>query len=183
VPPTSCKPLATLLSPAAVAQSFKPYVPSCSLRVYRVSATDDKMQVIGRKDASGAAPEGTLPQAFGKGSDHATLVQLWADKGFSQRELAALMGAHSVSRAFKQQANGIPTGGELACTSYSCTFSKTNADNLSRTTRQHSYEMGHKVLLADPSDDCAPWRLPFHRRCQPRQPQHHVRRSIHGVCQ
>jgi hypothetical protein len=82
------------------------------------------MQVIGRKDASSAAPEGTLPQAFGKGSDHATLVQLWADKGFSQRELAALMGAHSVSRAFKQQANGIPTGGELACTSRQCAMFK-----------------------------------------------------------
>jgi len=68
--------------------------------------------VIGRKDASGASPDGTLPNAFGKGSDHSTLVQLWADKGFSQRELAALMGAHSVSRAFKQQANGIPTGGQ-----------------------------------------------------------------------
>ena len=77
------------------------------------------MQVIGRKDASGAAPEGTLPQGFGKGSDHATLVQLWADKGFSQRELAALMGAHSVSRAFRQQANGIPPGGKSACTSHS----------------------------------------------------------------
>ncbi|GAB7323808.1 hypothetical protein MBLNU13_g07257t1 [Cladosporium sp. NU13] len=68
--------------------------------------------VIGRKDASGPAPDGTLPQAFGKGSDHASLVQLWADKGFSQRELAALMGAHSVSRAFRQQQNGIPTGGQ-----------------------------------------------------------------------
>lgn len=68
--------------------------------------------VIGRKDASGAAPDGTLPQAFGKGSDHSSLVQLWADKGFSQRELAALMGAHSVSRSFRQQANGIPTGGQ-----------------------------------------------------------------------
>lgn len=68
--------------------------------------------VIGRKDASDAAPDGTLPQAFGKGSDHSTLVQLWADKGFSQRELAALMGAHTVSRAFRQQQNGIPPGGQ-----------------------------------------------------------------------
>lgn len=74
--------------------------------------TDNGKQVIGRKDASGPAPEGTLPQAFGKGSDHASLIQLWADKGFSQRELAALMGAHSVSRSFRQQANGIPPGGQ-----------------------------------------------------------------------
>lgn len=77
-------------------------------------------QVIGRKDASDAAPDGTLPNAFGKGSDHATLVQLWADKGFSQRELAALMGAHSVSRAFRQQQNGIPPGGKLVYSRLVC---------------------------------------------------------------
>ena len=82
---------------------------------FLVPSTDDSVQVIGRKDASDAAPDGTLPQAFGKGSDHSTLVQLWADKGFSQRELAALMGAHTVSRAFRQQQNGIPAGGKFAC--------------------------------------------------------------------
>ncbi|KAL1583088.1 hypothetical protein WHR41_08270 [Cladosporium halotolerans] len=66
--------------------------------------------VIGRSDTSNAAPEGTLPQAFGPGSSYDTLIQLWADKGISPRELAALMGAHSVSRAFAQRANGILPG-------------------------------------------------------------------------
>ena len=66
--------------------------------------------VIGREDSTQAAPEGTLPQAFGPQSKQEVLIQLWADKGISPRELAALMGAHSVSRAFVQQANGIPAG-------------------------------------------------------------------------
>ena len=88
------------------------------------------IQVIGRKDASGPAPDGTLPQAFGKGSDHASLVQLWADKGFSQRELAALMGAHSVSRAFRQQQNGIPTGGKTSSVPLPKHLGKLGADSL-----------------------------------------------------
>jgi len=66
--------------------------------------------VIGREDTTQAAPEGTLPQAFGPQSKQEVLIQLWADKGISPRELAALMGAHSISRAFVQQANGIPSG-------------------------------------------------------------------------
>lgn len=63
--------------------------------------------MIGREDSSGAAPEGTLPKAFGQGSDQATIVQLFADKGISARELAALMGAHTVSRSFAQQKSGV----------------------------------------------------------------------------
>lgn len=96
------------------------------------------VQVIGRKDASGAAPDGTLPQAFGKGSDHASLVQLWADKGFSQRELAALMGAHSVSRAFRQQQNGIPTAGKTASVPLIGDLRISDANNPSRTARRLS---------------------------------------------
>lgn len=53
-----------------------------------------------------------MPEAFGPESKYEVLIQLWADKGISPRELAALMGAHSVSRAFAQQANGIPSGSE-----------------------------------------------------------------------
>jgi len=68
--------------------------------------------VIGRKDDSSASPDGVLPAAFGKGSDYNTLIALWGDKGISPRELAALMGAHSVSKARAQQANGIPANGE-----------------------------------------------------------------------
>ncbi|KAI7282019.1 class II peroxidase [Hortaea werneckii] len=68
--------------------------------------------VVGRKDNSNATPDGLLPQAFGQGADYQTLIDLWADKGFSPRELAALIGAHSTSRAFAQQQNGIPTGGQ-----------------------------------------------------------------------
>lgn len=73
-------------------------------------------QVVGRNDSSTAAPDGLLPEAFGKGSDADTLIALWADKGFSARELAALMGAHSTSRAFTEQANGIPAGGKCYVT-------------------------------------------------------------------
>ncbi|KAM0714471.1 hypothetical protein Q7P37_010258 [Cladosporium fusiforme] len=68
--------------------------------------------VIGRSDSSKAAPDGTLPAAFGPGSKYDVLIQLWAEKGFSPRELAALMGAHSVSKSFAQQSKGIPTGGQ-----------------------------------------------------------------------
>lgn len=74
---------------------------------------NDVFQVIGRSDKTTAAPEGTLPVAFGRGSDYESLIQLWAEKGFSPRELAALIGAHSVSQAFSEQENGIPSGGKL----------------------------------------------------------------------
>lgn len=65
---------------------------------------------MGRKDDSNAAPDGNLPDAFGAGASHDVLIQLWADKGISPRELGALMGAHSISRAFAQQANGLRPG-------------------------------------------------------------------------
>lgn len=59
--------------------------------------------VVGRKDSSTPAPDGLLPQAFGPGSDYQSLIDLWESKTFSPRELAALMGAHSVSRSFAQR--------------------------------------------------------------------------------
>jgi hypothetical protein len=71
-------------------------------------------QVIGRSDSTKAAPEGTLPFSFGPGSDYNSLITLWEEKGISPRELAALMGAHSVSRAFTRQENGIPNGGNYS---------------------------------------------------------------------
>lgn len=64
--------------------------------------------VVGRKDNSTPAPDGLLPQAFGRGSDYQSLIDLWESKTFSPRELAALMGAHSVSRSFAQRQ--IPPG-------------------------------------------------------------------------
>jgi hypothetical protein len=84
-----------------------------------------RSQVIGRQDTTQAAPVGTLPEAFGSQSKQEVLIQLWADKGFSPRELAALMGAHSISRAAAQGANGIPIGSKtLAATTVShvCEF-------------------------------------------------------------
>lgn len=69
-------------------------------------------QVVGRKDSASAAPNGNLPPAFGPNAGHDALVALWADKGISPRELAALMGAHSISRAFAQAGNGIPVASE-----------------------------------------------------------------------
>ncbi|KAK5169794.1 fungal class II heme-containing peroxidase [Saxophila tyrrhenica] len=64
--------------------------------------------LVGREDDDNACPQGTLPAAFGQDSSYDVLVQLWAEKGIDERELAALMGAHTVSRAFAQQSNGIP---------------------------------------------------------------------------
>lgn len=63
--------------------------------------------LVGRDDSSDASPEGTLPPAFGAGASHDALVQLFADKGIEPRELAALMGAHTTSRAFAQKPNGM----------------------------------------------------------------------------
>ena len=150
------------------------------LRIHRSLTV---IQVIGRKDASGPAPDGTLPQAFGKGSDHASLVQLWADKGFSQRELAALMGAHSVSRAFRQQQNGIPTGGKTSSVPLPKHLGKLGADSLSRTARRLSQKVGHEILLADPSQDRASRCLQIRLGRESRQPEHHIRRSIHRIRQ
>lgn len=46
-----------------------------------------------------------MPPGFGKGSDHDSLLQLFVDKGFTAAELAALIGAHTTSTAFKQAPN------------------------------------------------------------------------------
>jgi len=54
-------------------------------------------------------------------------------------------------------------------------------DNPHRTTRRHPYQVGHKILRADPSQDRASWRLQVCLGRKPRQPQHHVRRSIHRI--
>lgn len=66
---------------------------------------------VGRKDNSAAAPPGLLPPGFGPGADADSLIGLFADKGISAQDLAALIGAHSVSQAFAQQINGIPAAG------------------------------------------------------------------------
>ncbi|KAK8151272.1 heme peroxidase [Phyllosticta citrichinensis] len=66
---------------------------------------------VGRTDTDQAPPEGLLPPGFGPGSDHDSLLNLFVDKGFSAADLAALIGAHSASRAFAQERNGIPVGG------------------------------------------------------------------------
>ena len=40
----------------------------------------------------------TMTPAFGKGADYDSLIKLFEAKGINARELAALMGAHTVSR-------------------------------------------------------------------------------------
>jgi hypothetical protein len=65
---------------------------------------------VGRTDTAVDAPNGLLPQAFGSASSHDTILQLFQDKGFSARDLAALLGAHSTSKANFQTANGVPAG-------------------------------------------------------------------------
>jgi hypothetical protein len=52
---------------------------------------------VGRNDSSVAAQTGTLPSPF---SDGETLYQLFLKKGLDEQDLAGLMGAHSVSKAF-----------------------------------------------------------------------------------
>lgn len=65
---------------------------------------------VGRTDTTTEAPNGLLPEAFGPASNHDTIFQLFADKGFSARDLAALIGAHSTSKANFQTANSMPAG-------------------------------------------------------------------------
>ena len=58
---------------------------------------------VGRQDNSQLASTTELmPAAFGPGSDAKTLIQLFEDKKFSPEDLAALLGAHSTSKAFAQ---------------------------------------------------------------------------------
>jgi hypothetical protein len=52
---------------------------------------------IGRKDSSIPAPNNLLPDVHAPGAD---LYQLFQNKGFDAKELAALLGAHSTSKAF-----------------------------------------------------------------------------------
>jgi len=66
--------------------------------------------VVGRTDSNVASPAGIMPPGFGPGSDHDSLLQLFLDKGFDAKELAALVGAHTCSTAFKQSPN-IPVDG------------------------------------------------------------------------
>jgi hypothetical protein len=59
---------------------------------------------IGRKDSSTAAPNGLLPDV---NADAASLSQLFIDKGFDDRDLAALLGAHSTSNQFNFDTNNV----------------------------------------------------------------------------
>ncbi|KAF2111446.1 heme peroxidase [Lophiotrema nucula] len=52
---------------------------------------------IGRKDSKTPAPNGLLPDV---NAPAATLSKLFQDKGFDDRDLAALLGAHSTSNQF-----------------------------------------------------------------------------------
>ncbi|KAF2646374.1 heme peroxidase [Massarina eburnea CBS 473.64] len=52
---------------------------------------------IGRTDSTTPAPNGLLPDV---NADPAALSRLFTDKGFSDRDLAALLGAHSTSNQF-----------------------------------------------------------------------------------
>jgi len=61
---------------------------------------------VGRKDSTSGNPGGRLPDVHAGGD---SLYQLFQDKGFSAVDLAALLGAHSTSRAFGQ--GDIPSGG------------------------------------------------------------------------
>jgi len=54
---------------------------------------------VGRKDSSKANPGGGLPDVHAPGSN---LFKLFQNKGFDAVDLAALLGAHSTSKAFKQ---------------------------------------------------------------------------------
>ncbi|KAK8248619.1 heme peroxidase [Phyllosticta capitalensis] len=64
---------------------------------------------VGREDSDAAPQEGLLPPGFGPNASHDALLALFTAKGFSAADLAALIGAHSASRAFAQ--SQIPTGG------------------------------------------------------------------------
>ena len=71
---------------------------------------------VGRGDTSRDPYTGLLPAAFGKGSDHDTLYQLFEDKGFSAVDLAALIGAHTSAKTFFETQNGIPSGAPMDST-------------------------------------------------------------------
>jgi manganese peroxidase len=52
-----------------------------------------------------------MPPPFGTGSDQESIRAQFQSKGFSDLDLAALLGAHTVSRANRQQNASIPTDG------------------------------------------------------------------------
>ncbi|KAL5320995.1 hypothetical protein ACEPPN_011805 [Leptodophora sp. 'Broadleaf-Isolate-01'] len=54
---------------------------------------------VGRKDSATPNPDGRLPDCHGSGD---SLFALFQAKGFTANELAALLGAHSASKAFNQ---------------------------------------------------------------------------------
>ncbi|KAL2072618.1 hypothetical protein VTL71DRAFT_11961 [Oculimacula yallundae] len=60
---------------------------------------------VGRKDSSNLAPGGRLPDVHASGE---SLYNLFLAKGFKASELAALLGAHSTSKALGQP--NIPSG-------------------------------------------------------------------------
>lgn len=81
----------------------------------KVMSEADKLcchQVVGRKDTSTPAPDNLLPKAFGPGAAQQVLIQLFEDKGISQPELAALIGAHTAFKAIAQEQYGVPHNGE-----------------------------------------------------------------------
>lgn len=61
---------------------------------------------VGRKDSFTGNPNGRLPDVHAIGS---SLFTLFKNKGFNANELAALLGAHSTSKALGQ--SDIPSGG------------------------------------------------------------------------
>ncbi|KAF2851442.1 class II peroxidase [Plenodomus tracheiphilus IPT5] len=62
---------------------------------------------VGRKDSSTPAPDGLLPDV---NAPAAELYQLFQDKGFSARDLAALLGAHSTSNQFNFNTSSAAVG-------------------------------------------------------------------------
>jgi hypothetical protein len=73
------------------------------------------------------------------------LIQLFDDKGISQPELAALIGAHTASKAIAQEANGIPYNGK-----HRIALVKRKQTNTSdRTSRLYTRKVGRGILLTD----------------------------------
>ncbi|KAF2161467.1 class II peroxidase [Zasmidium cellare ATCC 36951] len=104
---------------SAIYDAYKPHIGAAdlvqfagSLGIYACSGGPLIKTVVGRKDSAAAAPPNLLPSAFGPGADADVLLSLFADKGFSPQDLSALVGAHTVSQSFAQQANHIPVGGQ-----------------------------------------------------------------------
>lgn len=63
---------------------------------------------VGRKDSSTVNPGGRLPDVH---ADAPSLFKLFQDKGFDAVDLAALLGAHSTSKAFGQMPD-MPVGAQ-----------------------------------------------------------------------